>query len=86
MHPKLIYLSHLSNCLSGQVAIGELRVIEANCVIDVVVHVQLRQYCIRHLGRALVPWVPLWSPPPSLRGWRTSKVVFLCHHLIVLVN
>ena len=40
---------------------------------------------IRHLGRALVPWAPLWSPPPSLRDWRTSKVVFLCHHLIVLV-
>ena len=46
-----------------------------------------RQYRIRHLGRALVPWVrPLMEPPPSLRGWRTSKVVFLRHHLIVLVN
>ena len=29
---------------------------------------------------------PYGAPLPSLRDWRTSKVVFLCHHLIVLVN
>jgi hypothetical protein len=71
------------------------------CVIDVALYMYM--YYIRHLGRALVPWAPIWHlgralvpwaplcvmEPPSLnlRGWifSTSKVVFFCHHLIVLV-